>query len=70
MNTKGRLEVDREWASDVKGHTIAFDARNNMLYLPGGRDGRSKLLILRSLDKNAQEAAALGVATAGTVAVK
>ena len=70
MNTKGRLEVDREWATDVKGHTIAFDAQKNMLYVPGGRDGRSKLLILRSLDKEAQEAAERGVATAGTVAAK
>ena len=70
MNTKGRLEVDREWATDVKGHTVAFDPQKNMLYLPGGRDGRSKLLILRSLDKDAQEAAERGVATAGTVAAK
>lgn len=70
MNTKGRLEVDREWATDVKGHTVAFDAQKNMLYIPGGRDGRSKLLILRSLDKDAQEAAARGLETAGTVAAK
>jgi len=70
MNTKGRLEVDREWISDVKGHTVAFDAQKNMLYLPGGRDGRSKLLILRSMDRDAQEAAAKGVPVAGTVAAK
>jgi DNA-binding beta-propeller fold protein YncE len=70
MNTKGRLEVDREWATDVKGHTVAFDVQRSMLYLPGGRDGRSKLLILRSLDREAQEAAAQGLATAGTVATK
>lgn len=71
MNTKGRLEVEREWLSDVKGHTVAFDAQKNMLYLPGGRDGRSKLLMLRSMDKNAAEAASKGdVPTAGTVAVK
>lgn len=71
MNTKGRLEVEREWLSDVKGHTIAFDAQKNMLFLPGGRDGRSKLLILRSMDKDTAEAAARGdVPTAGTVAAK
>ncbi len=70
MSTRGRLEVDREWATDVKGHTVAFDAQKNMLYLPGGRDGRSKLLILRSMDREAQEAAAQGVPTAGTVAEK
>ena len=70
LNTNGRLEVDREWATDVKGHTVAFDAQKNMLYLPGGRDGRSKLLILRSMDKDAQEPAAQNPATAGTVATK
>ena len=71
MNTKGRLEVEREWLSDVKGHTVAFDAQKNMLYLPGGRDGRSKLLMLRSMDKQAAEAASNGnVPTVGTVAEK
>jgi DNA-binding beta-propeller fold protein YncE len=70
LNTKGRLEVDREWATDVKGHTVAFDSQKNMLYLPGGRDGRSKLLILRSMDKDAQDAAARGLSTADTVAKK
>lgn len=70
MNTRGRLEVDREWATDVKGHTVAVDAQKNMLYLPGGRDGRSKLLILRSMDRAAQDAAAQGLTTAGTVAEK
>ena len=71
MNTKGRLEVDREWLSDVKGHTVAYDAQKGMLYLPGGRDGRSKLLILRSLDREAAVAAEKGIGpTAGTVAAK
>lgn len=61
MNTKGRLEVDREWPTAVKGHVVAFDPAKNMLYLPGGFEGRSKLLILRSLDKDAQEAMQRGL---------
>jgi sugar lactone lactonase YvrE len=32
---------------DVKGHAFAFDSQAGFLYLPGGREGRSKLLILR-----------------------
>ncbi len=47
MTTAGRLTVEREFSTDVKGHTLAFDPSQNMLYMPGGRDGRSKLLILR-----------------------
>lgn len=47
MKTAGRLVVEREYATEVRGHSVAFDASKNMLYLPGGRDGRSKLLILR-----------------------
>ena len=70
MDTKGRLAVDREWATDVKGHTLAFDASKDMLYVPGGRDGRSKLLLLRSLDGSAQAAVAQGYLPGETVATK
>jgi hypothetical protein len=70
MNVKARLEVEREWATDVKGHTLAFDANKDMLYVPGGRDGRSKLLLLRSLDRSAQDAVAEGYLPGETVAAK
>jgi hypothetical protein len=32
---------------DVKGHSIVYDTSTGTIYLPGGREGRSKLLILR-----------------------
>jgi DNA-binding beta-propeller fold protein YncE len=34
---------------DVKGHSIAYDTATGTIYLPGGREGRSKLLILRRI---------------------
>jgi DNA-binding beta-propeller fold protein YncE len=34
---------------EVKGHTLAYDSATGYLYLPGGREGRSKLLILKRL---------------------
>jgi DNA-binding beta-propeller fold protein YncE len=38
-----------EMAVEVKGHTLAYDSANGYVYLPGGREGRSKLLILKRL---------------------
>jgi DNA-binding beta-propeller fold protein YncE len=38
-----------ELAIDVKAHTFAYDSATGFLYLPGGREGRSKLLILKRL---------------------
>jgi len=38
-----------EMAVEVKGHTLAYDSSNGYVYLPGGREGRSKLLILKRL---------------------
>ena len=70
MDIKGRLSVDREWATDVKGHTLAFDSQKDMLYVPGGHDGRSKLLLLRSLDRTDQQAVAEGYLPGETVANK
>jgi DNA-binding beta-propeller fold protein YncE len=32
---------------DVKGHTLAYDSATGNIYLPGGREGKSKLLILK-----------------------
>jgi len=34
---------------EVKGHTLAYDSATGYLYLPGGREGRSKLLILKRM---------------------
>jgi hypothetical protein len=38
--------VDHELPTDVKGYSIAYDPAHKMLFLPGGREGRSKMVIL------------------------
>ncbi|MGZ4819157.1 MAG: YVTN family beta-propeller repeat protein [Terriglobales bacterium] len=48
----GVFEAQREYSTEVHGHTLAFDPAKKMIYLPGGRDGRSKLLILRRVEPN------------------
>jgi hypothetical protein len=45
------LGTANELAVDVKGHTLAYDSASGTIYLPGGREGRSKLLILKRLSK-------------------
>jgi DNA-binding beta-propeller fold protein YncE len=42
----GRNVVDHELPTDVKGYTLAYEPGHKMLYMPGGREGRSKMLIL------------------------
>lgn len=43
------LGVASELAVDVKGHTFAYDSTNGFIYVPGGHEGRSKLLVLKRL---------------------
>src|SRR5215470_1195681 len=38
--------VDHELPTDVKGYAIAYDPAHHMIFLPGGREGRSKMVIL------------------------
>lgn len=38
--------VDHELPTDVKGYSIAYDSAHRMLFMPGGREGRSKMVIL------------------------
>jgi YVTN family beta-propeller protein len=38
---------------DVRGYSLAFDPATKLIYVPGGRDGRSKLLILKPLSSEA-----------------
>lgn len=45
----GGLGTASEMPVDVKGHTLAYDSATGFLYLPGGREGRSKLLILKRI---------------------
>jgi YVTN family beta-propeller protein len=41
-----RNVVDHELPTDVKGYSIAYDPAHKMIFLPGGREGRSKMVIL------------------------
>jgi len=41
-----RNVVDHELPTDVKGYSIAYDPAHHMIFLPGGREGRSKMVIL------------------------
>jgi YVTN family beta-propeller protein len=38
--------VDHELPTSVKGYSLAFDPNRKMLFMPGGREGRSKMVIL------------------------
>jgi DNA-binding beta-propeller fold protein YncE len=50
MNTDGvGISLADELAIDVRGHSLAYDPETKLIYLPGGRDGRSKLLILKPM---------------------
>jgi YVTN family beta-propeller protein len=44
--------ADYELPTDVKGYSIAYDASHKMLFFPGGREGRAKLVILRPVAVN------------------
>ena len=41
---------EHELRTEVRGHTLAFDPARNFVYIPGGREGRSKLVILRRVE--------------------
>jgi hypothetical protein len=43
------LTLIQEIHSEVRGHSVAFDPARKLIFLPGGREGRSKLLILKQL---------------------
>jgi YVTN family beta-propeller protein len=55
MKTSGKLGAAVEVPVDVKGHTLAFDENKNFIYVPGGREGRAKLLILKQLPGGAPQ---------------
>lgn len=44
--------ADYELPTDIKGYSIAYDARHKLLFFPGGREGRAKLVILRPIAVN------------------
>ncbi len=52
MHANGRLSAAEEIASDVKGHTVAYDAEKKLVFLPGGRESKSKILIFKPMTSN------------------
>jgi DNA-binding beta-propeller fold protein YncE len=51
INTQGGKYVSEdEFRSEVRGRALAFDSARNFVYLPGGREGHSKLVILRRFE--------------------
>lgn len=54
MKTRsGGLTLESELNVDVKGRSLAYDPKTKLIYMPGGREGRSKLLIMKEMDGNA-----------------
>jgi len=54
LNAKGRLSLADEITTQVKGNAVAYDANRKVLLLPGGREGKSKLVIFRPMTVNGQ----------------
>lgn len=50
----GRLILDKELRTEVRGSGVAYDAERKLIYVPGGREGRSKLVILKELGTQGQ----------------
>jgi DNA-binding beta-propeller fold protein YncE len=48
--TDGRYFSEDELRTEVRGHTLAYDPARSFVYVPGGREGRSKLVILRRVE--------------------
>ncbi|HLW54706.1 MAG TPA: YncE family protein [Candidatus Angelobacter sp.] len=47
-----RNTVDHELPTDVKGYSLAYDPVHKMLFMPGGREGRSKMVVLTPISLN------------------
>ncbi len=54
IHADGHLTIADEIATEVKGHTVAYDAAKRLVLLPGGREGKSKVLIFRAMSSNQQ----------------
>ena len=53
----GSFTVADSIPSDIKGHNVAYDADNHIVFLPGGREGKSAMLLLRpmSLEQSGEQ---------------
>jgi DNA-binding beta-propeller fold protein YncE len=68
MKVNGRqLAYESELKTEVKGHSLAFDPDRKLIYVPGGREGRSKMVILKqfgALPMTSDEIKTAAIATA------
>jgi DNA-binding beta-propeller fold protein YncE len=44
----GASRGDHELQTTIRGHTLAYDPVKKFIYMPGGREGRAKLVILKT----------------------
>src|SRR4051812_38312790 len=44
-----KLTLRGEYKGDVRGHALAYDPANHLIFLTGGREGKSKMLVLRNI---------------------
>jgi DNA-binding beta-propeller fold protein YncE len=44
-----KLALRGEYKGDVRGHALAYDPANHLIFLTGGREGKSKMLVLRNI---------------------
>jgi DNA-binding beta-propeller fold protein YncE len=47
FRVNGNITSENEFRAEVRGHSIAYDPTTKMMYLSGGREGKSKVLILK-----------------------
>jgi DNA-binding beta-propeller fold protein YncE len=52
INVDGKYVNEQELPVEVRGNSVAYDPEGGYLYVPGGREGRSKLLILKRVNGN------------------
>ena len=45
----GQLTVVDDIPISIKGHNVAFDPESNMVFVPGGREGKSAMLLLQPI---------------------
>ena len=46
----GKYSAEQELNTSVRGHSVAFDPARGLAYVPGGFEGRSKLVILKRIE--------------------
>lgn len=55
LNAKGKLSVADEIVTQVKGDAVAYDADKHLVLFPGGREGKSKLIIFKPMAPQGQQ---------------